>query len=136
MAVLRQPLRLENMSVVSAVSIAKHCSCKVLPFFLMYSMFAICTSLKALLYVQLGLDYYNSGAPYHMYRHLLHKATIINDCDHLSIANITLHTPKGLVLGDKDYIGTRLMESSLTHIGSCWRSKSKYLSAKKVWNQC
>lgn len=35
----------------------------------------------------LGLDYYNSGAPYHMYRHLLHKHTIINDCEHLSIAN-------------------------------------------------
>ncbi len=39
----------------------------------------------------LGLDYYNSGALYHMYRHLLHKHTIINDCDHLSIANAQGH---------------------------------------------
>jgi hypothetical protein len=67
-AVLRQPLHLENMSAVSAVFIAKHCSCKVLPSFLITSMLVICTSFKALLYVHLGLDYYNSGAPYHMYR--------------------------------------------------------------------
>jgi hypothetical protein len=33
------------------------------------------------------LYYYTSGAPYHMYRQLLHKQAIIKDCDHLSIAN-------------------------------------------------
>jgi hypothetical protein len=43
--------------------------------------------IACLCFHHLGLDYYNSGAPYHMYRRLLHKHTIINDCDHLSIAN-------------------------------------------------
>jgi hypothetical protein len=52
-----------------------------------FSSFVLITSLLLIYIGDLGLDYYTSGAPYHMYRQLLHKQAIIKDCDHLSIAN-------------------------------------------------